>query len=40
MFRGLSEQIKSGQGRMPSTGESLLRYLGVCGLTVVLFGGL
>ena len=40
MFRCLNEQIKRGQGRIPSTGESMLRYLGVCGLTVVLFGGL
>lgn len=36
----MNEQIERGQGRMLSTGESLFRYVGVCGLTVVLFGGL
>ncbi len=40
MFRSLNEQIKRRQGRMLSTGESLFRYVGVCGLTVVFLGGL
>lgn len=40
MFRGLDEEIKRGQGLLRSTGESMLLYLGVGGLTVVLFGGL
>lgn len=40
MFRELNERIKRGHGRLRSTGESILRYLGVSGLTIVLFGGL
>jgi hypothetical protein len=40
MFRELNEEVKRGHGRLRATGESMLCYLGVSGLTIVLFGGL
>jgi len=40
MFSNLEEQIEKSQGQAVSPTTRLLRYLGVLGLTAVLFGSL